>query len=636
MRLCKTLLTAAIVLSILGGFWVTLGRSGTPVHAEEETEAYKRKITLTVNYTAYEWWLVRWKDNAITCRFLIDREGLPIEDEIRTWCGPELANEWKATQPCKLTDPSQSVQSCPGLYVYSFTSYPAQKEVEVELPLPSVYVSITGCSPQPPSNRCTSAPNLLLTGEEPLPNEAVISIHGTVGGEPFSCSGENCTIPLRPTGEQGTTVEFWADSSFGDSSEHYTALVRVLAQGDFMSPDDLSADPTLYYVDVLSSQWRGSEAASCSETWQAFPDVGGSPPWLNTPDQPEQLYTNVSLYYLAGVLISNQQVDASECPNGGLQEPLVANECGKDKAKPAMEDWQNKFDEEILRVARDTGVPAQLLKNIFSRESQFWPGIYQTYKEAGLGQLTEKGADTVLLWNPSFFDQFCPLVLHQERCDRGFGNLSTGEQNMLRGGLVAKVNASCPDCPAGIDLTQAQFSVRVFAEGLLGNCEQVSRVITNLTGQPAGRISSYNDLWRFTLVNYNAGPGCLSTAVKESYMSGEAVNWDNIARRLDPACETAIDYVEDISKTNSGVLPTPTSWVYPGQTLPAATVIVPPTATPGPTLAGTRTPGPSPTPGIFTRTPTPGGYPYPDQPTATTPVGYPPPGDTTTPPSGYP
>ncbi len=607
-----------VILLLAGGLFAAALHLTAPVRAEEETpEAYKRLTTLDISYTAYEWWLVRWKGNEITCRFLVDHEGLPIDDEISTWCGSTLYNEWKATRPCSLSGPEQSTQDCPGMYLYRFTSLPAKKSVEVELPLPSVWVSITGCSPQPPGNACDTPPNLLLSGEEPLPNEMIISIQGFVGGEPFVCSGDSCSLPLRPTGQQGINIEFWAESSFGDASPHFNALVRVLPRGDFMSPDQRSSDPTLFYVDVLSSQWRGGALASCSDVWQSFPPVGGPAPWLTTPDDPQNLFSDISYYFLAGMLIANGQVNADECRDGGLQSALTASECGVRVAYEQVVAWQNQFDQEIVQVARDTGIPAQLLKNIFSRESQFWPGIYQNYQEAGLGQLTEKGADTVLLWNPSFFEQFCPLVLHRDRCALGFGNITPGEQSLLRGALVRKVNAACPECPAGIDLTQANFSVRVFGEGLLANCEQVGRIITNLTSRPAGQLATYEDLWRFTLVNYNAGPGCLSRSIQRVYQAGGALTWENIAANLETACLPARDYVFDITEKLGGLQPTPTSWVFPGQPLPGQTAAPPlvvyltPTPAPGATSPGYPYPVFTPTDSGYPAIPTitPGGYP---------------------------
>jgi len=95
------------------------------------------------------------------------------------------------------------------------------------------------------------------------------------------------------------------------------------------------------------------------------------------------------------------------------------------------------------------------MKNVFTRESQLWPGVYSEMAEAGLGQLTENGTETVLLWNPDFYDQFCPLVISFETCKNGFGNLSAVNQAILRGALMQRVNATCATCPLGIDLSQA-------------------------------------------------------------------------------------------------------------------------------------------------------------------------------------
>jgi hypothetical protein len=239
------------------------------------------------------------------------------------------------------------------------------------------------------------------------------------------------------------------------------------------------------------------------------------------------------------------------------------------------------------------------MKNVFSRESQFWPGYSATYTEAGLGHMSDLGADTVLLWNPSFFTQFCPLVLDSTVCQQGFGNLDISEQEMLRGALVQNVNASCPDCPLGIDLRQANFSISIFARSLLANCEQVGQIIYNTTRLPAGEVSYYEDLWRFTLVNYNAGPGCLSDAIERTYASRRPLVWENVIQHLEPgACQMGIKYVEDISfmpedaLANNAALPQPASN----------------NVTPTPTSEGQMPTGPQPTP-----TPTEQGYPPPGE-----------------------
>lgn len=577
----------------------------------EEPQGGRRTTKITVTFTRTKWWLIRWSNNQIVCSFFSEQQGLPGLADVEGQCDKKVFEEWKSTKPCNLADLSSSSQ-CSGLYLHLVESIQDERDIELELPTPKVWVTVTNCDPQPPDNYCSTSPGLMLVGEEPLPNEIILSIQGTIAGEPFKCSGSECVLPLTPTGLDGVSLEFWADSSFGDSSEHYTAKARLIPWGEFMNPESQSQEAPRYYVDVLSSQWRGAPIASCSDVWHTFPDVGGPPAWLSSPQSVEGLQSDVSYYYLAGALITYGLADAGNCLDGGLQAPNIASACGVEAVRPQLLEWQNRFDQDIMLAAQDTGIPARLLKSVFSRESQIWPGIFRTYREAGLGQLTENGADTVLLWNPDFFHQFCPLILNQSYCDLGYGNLSRSYpdlQNMLRGALVSKVNASCPDCPASIDLSQAHYSVQVFAKGLQANCEQVSRIITNLTLLSPGQVSSYEDLWRFTLVNYNAGPGCLSRAIQKAWQANQPVNWSNVTAYLEPACQLSIGYVEDISQLLK-VTPTPTVWLPfsgPINTPVLPRVVNTPTVTPTPGPSVTPTPSPT-----ATSTFEPGDdYPYP-------------------------
>jgi hypothetical protein len=572
----------------------------------------ERSTTIKVSFTLYEWWLIRWSDNQVVCQVWVEHDGQPIPAEVQYFCGDAVLSQWLATTPCTLGGAIYSYSQCPGFYMHRAHVTPGERSITVKLAPPTVGVSISGCDITASKNYCDSLPSLLLTGEEPLPGEQIIRIQGLMDGQPFSCPGSTCSLPLPPTGPRGITVEFWADSSFGDSSDHFTAQVRTIPWGDFTSPDGGPTDQPKWYVDVISSQWEGSPLASCSETWSSFPPVGGPPEWLTTPNDPSQLKSSISYFYLAGALIQQGAVDASECPNNGLQASGEANECGLTKAQTAVVDWQNQFDTEIIQVANETNVPGQLLKNIFSRESQFWPGIFQTSNEVGLGQLTNNGADTALLWNSSFFSQFCPLVFKTETCERGYGNLTTDQQAVLRGAMVSKVNAACPDCPTGIDLSQANFSISVFARSLLANCEQVGQIIFNTTNLQAGDVSSYEDLWKFTLVNYNAGPGCLITALQTAYQQGQPLNWENVSSHLEPACQGAIQYVDDVSEPTASAPPQGTAPPASGTLIPGATSTA--TATPGGTLQPTVIP---------TSTPTAGAYPPPGTGQTPTPEVYP-------------
>ncbi|HEY9153262.1 MAG TPA: hypothetical protein VIN60_10285 [Anaerolineales bacterium] len=502
-----------------------------------------RVTTITVKYTAYTWWMATWNKNQIVCSLIVDHEGQPTLGEVYTNCDPTIYYTWKGQPPCSGTPQRE----CAGYYLYLAKVEQSQKEVTVKLPPPEVWLSLAGCETVSRSgtNICETIPQLVLKGEEPLPNEHIVRIEGTMDGTPFSCSAD-CPLQLAPTKDKGVNLQFWAWSSYGDSSEVFNAQVRV-ATADAGNPDQSS-----FYVDVLSTQWQGVHPATCAATWKAFPPVGGPPDWLSTPQDPAELSSDIPFNYLSANLILQGAVDASGCPDGGWSSDGTVNQCGLEQARPAVDAWQNQFDSLILNTSHDTGVPAQLLKNLFARESQFWPGVFRASQDAGLGQLTNNGADTALLWNPSFYSQYCPLVLSSDTCSKGYVHLKAGDQELLRQALVSSVNAACPNCPLGIDLSQANFSVGVFARTLLAECEQTAQVILNnvpsSSTQSAGDFASYEDLWKFTLVNYNAGAGCLGLAVNETWTTEHKLTWDAMSSHFTDVCAPAKNYVNDISK----------------------------------------------------------------------------------------
>ena len=228
-----------------------------------------RVITIMVPYIEYEWWLMTWSGNQFLCQVLIDHDDLPTLSEASTACGAEIALAWAATPTCK------NGLDCKGAYIHLIGSQANERQVVIELPQPEIWISLEGCTPQPPENRCPQIPTLVLTSIEPLPNERISAIQGTLDGEPFYCLSDVCKIPLRPTPILGSRLEFWADLSYGDSSEVFTAQVRIIETGVTASPDLQG-----WYVDVISSQWLGAPLASCARIWDAFPPVGGLPDWL--------------------------------------------------------------------------------------------------------------------------------------------------------------------------------------------------------------------------------------------------------------------------------------------------------------------------------------------------------------------
>ena len=536
----RQLLRLSILLGFVGSAFVFIPRTAAaPLAVPPGPDRFSVTV---VDYTKYYWWLVHYGEDDVECKIVTDHEGLPTPGDVYVDCGKDLYEKWIKQKPCQETD----INLCEGLYVHLVKTEPAQKEVAVPLPPATVQVTLENCDPVYTSftSICDSEPILVLTGIEPLPDYQIISIEGLYEGQPFICDAI-CRLQIPVTDEDGYVIQFWANSSYGDSSEMFEALVRVAvtSAGD---PDRL-----FWYADVLSSQWAGVPVASCVEAWGTLPPVGGPPHWLSTPPRSEELGTNVPYNYLAAQLIRAGAVDVSACPDGGLLPDGGASNCGVEAAREAVIAWQNQFDDIILSVAQDTGVPAYLLKNLFAIESQFWPGR-SLRNDIGFGQLTEKGADTALLWNPPFFYQFCPLVMDATECSKGYLHLSEEQQEYVRQSLIMAVDAVCQDCPLGINLDRANFGIGVFAHTMLANCEQAGQLVENVSGEKAGNVASYEDLWKFTLVNYNAGPGCLGNALDatagEDTPEKQELTWENVSAHLEPACQGAINYVNEISK----------------------------------------------------------------------------------------
>lgn len=525
-------LAAALLFSMISAFSLK-GRD--VVAAAPQPPGPDRYAVVTEAYTKYIWWLARWSTSVVACQIEIDHAGIPSGGEVYAACGQSLYDSWIATQPCaaSATDPA----SCSGYYLHFVKSEPASRLAAVALPPPVVWVSLDGCIPYASSYRCNSLPTLVLTGEEPLAEYTIVGLEGTVGDTPFTCDPV-CMVDLAPTGEEAVIIKFWAFSSYGDSSQAFEARVRV-SQSD-------RANDSYWYVDVLTNRWRGAPLAPCAQTWDLFPPVGGLIGWLSSPDTPDELASSIPYDYLAGKLINHGVVDASACPDGGLLENGYASACGSEIARAAVDDWQNRFDHLIFAAAQGTGVPAQLLKNIFSRESQFWPGVSPQRPEVGLGQLTDKGADATLLWNQPFYEQFCVSVLDDAVCRKGYPHLTDEQRATLRSALVLRVNAFCADCALGIDLEKAEASVSIFAETLLANCAQTGKVV-ELNYANEDFVPAYEDMWRFTLVNYNAGPGCLGLAIDATSRAGQPLDWTHVASHITTACSGAINYVNSIA-----------------------------------------------------------------------------------------
>lgn len=349
---------ASILIGLTFSIGLWFGFLHNPKPAIGENAPLVRQTTIQIAYTEYEWWLLKWADSSITCRIYIDHDGLPKPEEVAEQCSIDVYKAWQSTPPCEpALVGSFDTFGCKGLYLHFVSNKPAQKELVIDLPLASATISLEGCQPTIPENRCPILPNLLISGQEPLPNERITAIEGAYADQPFYCEGESCLLPLKPTPLEGVEVVFWAVSSFGDTSPKYKAHVRVVETGVRQNPGESG-----WYIDVLSSQWQGNPLASCAETWQAFQPLGGPPLWLSSPSSTDLMSSDEPYYYLAGRLISQGVVDASACPTGGLLPNGYADVCGLESARPYLQAWQNQFDAQSSKLPSRMAFQPNFLK----------------------------------------------------------------------------------------------------------------------------------------------------------------------------------------------------------------------------------------------------------------------------------
>lgn len=361
-------------------------------------------------------------------------------------------------------------------------------------------------------------PYVILSGYQSASDDpAVFEIRGMLDLKEFVCQGASCNLPVT----DGSVIRFRAYASPTAVSDEVQATLRVYM------------DSGGYFVTVESPSQIFKFTDSCGTIWKAANTSAGT--WSEFPQFPSRLNTNKQLHYLAYRLITHGIVDASSCSGGGLTNG-APNGCGIEKAADAMRQWQNRYDYSLWLAGKEYGIPPKLLKTLIETESQFWPANERVHvDEIGLGQLNQLGMDVSLRQNPALYQQACSTVLNN--CSMPYASLPPDLQAMVRGALLKSINADCPTCAYGLNFDAADQSISLIALTLRANCSQVKSLLDEYFA-----VATYEDGWKYTLVSYHSGFGCLQSAINAAYTKTGVVNWNNVSAYL--ACYGARDYVD--------------------------------------------------------------------------------------------
>jgi len=485
------------------------------VKAAEDSRVVEKIFVLQ----AQHWQLARWDDGSLVCDLYIAHYKPPSYQEVIEFCGYDTFLDWFYTPPCTEAAIGEPATECEGLLHRYIGKTDYSYKQEVEIPQIQIQVETVNCVP---GEWCESIPVVRVFAMEPLQGHRILRVHVRVGGREKIYDGSDGQLPLPLTGEQGDWLEYWAESDYGDQSEHFLIKYRNY------QPD---SQTSFYHFDLLSAEWE-SQAASGSLLWGIFPPA--DQPLIKALEQPlteGYLYTTNRYIYLASHLIQAGLVDITVCPNRGLYSDGSANPCGEKAAAEMVLEWQNRYNAQIFQAAVTHNIPARVLKGVLAQETQFWPTSDNPY-ELGLGKITENGADMLLMWHLDYYLSVCSPIYSPVGCSAGYASLTPPQQTILRHKIFDKVGT-----PAEIDM---------LAAALYASAAQVNQIIRNTTQKDPSEVTDYEDMWKFTIANYHIGSGCVGVGMENMAESGLNFTWDELANNMVGDCKNAKKYVGSV------------------------------------------------------------------------------------------
>ena len=479
---------------------------------------------ITSTYTEYTWQMTSILHGNAICTVSISHTGPPTTTEAYDACAremfPEKSNPYFISSNAKTalimmkpedivtTTELQTFLKGVAWLLLSTQDVTSTEKVKI----PDMIVDIS--APLETSEK----PYIIIRAYEPYADYQILNIEGTLGGTDFICHGAVCEVPIQ----HDTQITFWADSTFGDQSPHSSATVRVVQDTNGFRTSITERSNFVQYQDAAHSIWSGVS-------------IGGLPSWAQFPLSPFDLNTNKKLHYLAGKLISQGYADASSCPGGGFLSNGAPNACGLEASQDKVLEWQNRFDMVIWEAAKDYGIPAKLIKSVIELESQYWPqNARYYYDEYGLGQVNELGIDVLLRWDNEIYSDVCSSILSE--CPVNYSSLSDYPRVLMRGKILQEIDAVCPSCEYGVDINKAEDSIELLTRLMRANVIQTGYIL-----KIKGATTSYEDMWKFTMVSYHSGYLYLDNAINETIANYEVITWENVSQYF--WTDEAVEYV---------------------------------------------------------------------------------------------
>ncbi len=477
------------------------------------------------------WQLAYWSNYDTACTIYVDDDHTPTDAEIQTACGDALYQAWQTTPLCNNTygsDPSQP--ACTGVFLRRVGQQTVVDSYEAALTdlqqqnLSQIRFDVTNVNCDP-GELCADKPQVLLIAHGPENDSIIRTVHIRIGTYEGACDGNACQMKLPASDESGAWLEYWAMDSDGNQSNHFWLKFRAVPVEN--------GGQTVYQYDVIGDAFP-DEGAYGSDVWYIFPSVGTElDPVLEEVPNADYLVTKYKYRLLMAKLINNGKVDTSMCQNYGLNLDGTPNGCGEEQTAALVFEYQNRYDQLIYEAGKKQKVPARIVKGLIAQESQFWATSDTPY-EYGLGCITESGADMLLRWNSSYFLQVCTssYPLNRESCYSGFSALDEDKQTALRGVVISKVGTG--------------EEIEMLAAAIRGSVYQVSQIVNNATGETPSAVSTYEDMWKFTVANYYSGSGCLYNAMSQVHSYGMQLTWENVRRYMTGKCAIADQYVDRV------------------------------------------------------------------------------------------